>query len=266
VTGAMAAVDTPVLAFGSGLTALGVLRSLHGSGISVYSVCPPTDLAAKSRWYRRVPGQYGACPEPSQLEQFLKELPIRHAVLVPCSDDWARAISNLPEELRKSFPASVAESKVIETMTDKWRFANFIECLDISRPRTVQVESMNHLESLPEEIFEGTFIKPIDSQEFARYHHVKAYRIRDKQHSLEIMRKVLNEGGSGFPIMLQEFIPGDASSYYLVDGFVDRRGETQALIARRRLSQYPPHFGNSARSQTIPLQAVASAVESLQKM
>jgi predicted ATP-grasp superfamily ATP-dependent carboligase len=125
---------------------------------------------------------------------------------------------------------------------------------------------MCELEALPEDVFESTFIKPIDSQEFARYHHVKAYRIRDKKHALEIMRKVLDEGGSGFPILLQEFIPGDASHYYLVDGFVDRQGETQALIARRRLSQYPPHFGNSARSQTIPLQAVAGAVESLQKM
>ena len=60
--------------------------------------------------------------------------------------------------------------------------------------------------------------------------------------------------------------PGRCDHYYLVDGFVDRNGQTQALIARRRFSQYPPHFGNSARSQTIPLQAVAGAVESLQKM
>ncbi len=264
--GAIAIDDTPVLAFGSGLTALGVLRSLHGSGITVYSVCPPADLVARSRWYRPVPGYNGSCPDPSQLEEFLSKLPIRHAVLIPCSDDWARAIASRPEEMKASYPASVADRKVIETMTDKWRFANFVECANIPRPRTAQVESMNQLESLPESLFQGAFLKPVDSQEFARYHHVKAYRIQNKNHALEIMRKVLDEGGCGFPILLQEFIPGDASHYYLVDGFVDRHGETQALIARRRLSQYPPHFGNSARSQTIPLESVAGAVESLQKM
>jgi predicted ATP-grasp superfamily ATP-dependent carboligase len=80
------------------------------------------------------------------------------------------------------------------------------------------------------------------------------------------MEKLRSEGGSGFPILLQEFIPGPPSSYYLVDGFVDRRGDLQALIARQRNAQYPPLFGNSARSTTIPMDKVSGAVESLQKM
>ena len=70
-------------------------------------------------------------------------------MLIPCSDDWARAIASRPEDLKAAFPASVADPKVIETMTDKWRFANFVECANIPRPRTTQVESMAQLESLP---------------------------------------------------------------------------------------------------------------------
>ena len=57
--GTVALDNTPVLAFGSGLTALGVLRSLQRTGVTVYSVCPPTDLVAKSRYYQPVPGYRG---------------------------------------------------------------------------------------------------------------------------------------------------------------------------------------------------------------
>ena len=260
------AVDTPALAFGTGLTALGVLRSLHGSGITVYSVCPPDGLPSQSRWYRRAPLLSGAVPEPGQLGEYLAGLPLSRAVLFPCSDDWVQAIANLPAHLKDRFPASVADPRVVETMTDKWLFSNFVDCLDIPRPKTLRVNTIEELQSLDEACFENMFLKPIDSQEFSRRTRVKAFRLEGRQHALRIMAQLGRDGINGFPILLQEFIPGPASSYYLVDGFVDRNRQIRALIARRRLSQYPPMFGNSSRSRTIRLEEVKGAVESLERM
>jgi predicted ATP-grasp superfamily ATP-dependent carboligase len=256
----------PALAFGTGLTALGVLRSLHDSGITVYSVSPLDGLPTRSRWYRRAPLLSGGVPEPEQLCEYLTGLPFSRAVLFPCSDDWARAIANLPTFLKERFPASVPDSRVVETMTDKWLFSSFVECLDIPRPKTIRVSAIEELESLNEASFENMFLKPIDSQEFSRRNRVKAFQLEGKRHALQIMEQIQRDGGCGFPILLQEFIPGPPSHYYLVDGFVDRNRRILALIARRRLSQYPPLFGNSSRSETIPLREVQGAVESLTRM
>jgi D-aspartate ligase len=260
-----AVIDVPVLAFGSGLTALGVLRSLHEAGVAVYSVCPRGDLVSKSRWYRPPPSPE-LPPEPGQLTGFLHGLPLDRAVLFPCSDDWTRAISELPGSLKQRFPASVSDVGVIQTMTDKWRFSELVDCLDIPRPRTLRANSMAELSSLDEADFRDMFLKPIDSQEFSRRNNVKAFRLEGKQHALEIMEQVTQAGGSGFPILLQEYIPGPPTKYFLVDGFVDRNRQIRAFIARRRLTQYPPYFGNSSRSETIPLDEVRSAVESVKKL
>jgi predicted ATP-grasp superfamily ATP-dependent carboligase len=200
--------DIPALAFGSGLTALGVLRSLHASGITVFSSCPPGDLPSKSRWYRPAPTFGRAAPQPEQLPEYLDSLPIRHAVLFPCADDWARAIADLPTYLRRRFPASISSPSVIETMTDKWRFFTFAECIGIPRPETLRVDSMEELEAVEEAACRNRFLKPVDSQEFSRKNRVKAFQIDGKEHALEIMEKVRRTTGGGFPILLQEYIPG----------------------------------------------------------
>jgi len=188
------------------------------------------------------------------------------AVLVPCSDDWTRAIAELPEHLKDRFPASVACPRIVQTMTDKWLFASALEVLDIPRPRTWLLHSMDEMAALDDASYRDMFLKPLDSQEFARRYRAKAFRLNGRSHALEIMASLERNGKNGFPILLQEYIPGTTVRYYLVDGFVDRKGCIRALIARRRLSQYPPHFGNSSRSQTISLDQVGGAVESLQKL
>src|SRR4051812_13316119 len=59
--------EVPVLAFGSGLTALGVIRSFHEARIPLYSVCPPNELPAKSRYYRPAPGLESKTLAPHEL-------------------------------------------------------------------------------------------------------------------------------------------------------------------------------------------------------
>lgn len=258
--------DTPVLVFGTGLTALGVLRSFQKIGVVAYSVCAPNELPAKSRWYRPAPLSSDSIPSPEQLCEYLTASSLDRAVLVPCSDDWVRAIAELPESLKTRFPASISGSLVVRTMTDKGLFAATLQCLEIPRPKTLLLHSFEEMSELGDECYRNMFLKPLDSQEFARRHRAKAFRLKDRAHALEIMQNLRGEGSDGFPILLQEYIPGATHQYYLVDGFVDARGRISALIARRRLSQYPPLFGNSARSETIPLDQVGGAIETLERM
>ena len=258
--------NTPALIFGSGLTALGVLRSLGRLGVPTYSVCESRDLATKSRWYRPAPEFQNRMPAPSELAPYLETLPFEKIVLIPCSDHWTRAIAELPPNLRHRHPASVASASTIEIMTDKWRFAEMLEREDLPRPKTIALYSYEELSALPESSFENMFLKPIDSQKFSNLTGAKAFQLESRHHALAIMGQMERNGKHAFPILLQEYIPGSAASYFLVDGFVDRHGQTLGLIARRRHRMYPAPFGNSTFSETIALDQVKGAIDTLERI
>jgi D-aspartate ligase len=257
----------PALVLGSGITAVGVVRSLGVCGIPVHCVCGPGELPAKSRWYRPAPLLSSHVPLPGELQAYLASLPMEAAVLIPCSDDWGMAVAAMPEDLKRRFPASVPSPRVMETMTDKWLFAQMVERAGVPRPRTLLVHSVEEMEALPESCYEEMFLKPVNSLEFAVRTRVKAFRFENKPQALAIMRTLTAQHGPvAFPILLQQYIPGPATQHYLVDGFVDRQGRTRGWFARRRLRMYPPDFGNSSYSETIPLSEVADAVESMERI
>jgi len=120
----MSTAPLPVLVLGSGLTGIGVIRSLGRAGHEIYSIFAPHESATRSRWCRPIPRSWNADTSPAELAVFLAQLPLPRAVLIPCSDDWTKAVADLPESLRERFPASISTAPVIHTMTDKWRFGN----------------------------------------------------------------------------------------------------------------------------------------------
>lgn len=255
--------DVPVLVLGSSLTAVGVVRSLGRTGLLVYSLSDPNVLVTKSRWYRPAPQTARHVP-PEGLAVYLESLSIPRAVLIPSSDDWAKATCELPAALRNRFPASVPSPQVMQTLTDKWCFAEMLQGLGVARPKTILLRSLDEMSALSDSQYDGMFLKPLSSQEFALRHSVKAFRLEGKKHALGIMAG--EEKSGGFPILLQEYIPGLADKYFLVDGFSDRHHRIRALIARRRLRMYPPAFGNSTFSETIPLGQVQEAVDTVGRL
>ena len=258
--------NPPVLILGSGLTALGVLRSLGPLGLPTYSVCESGDLVTKSRWYRPAPKFQNRIPGPSELTVYLETLPFQKIVLIPCSDHWTRAIAKLPSSLRDRYAASVASATTVDIMTDKWQFAEMLERENLPRPKTIAVHSYQELSALPASSFENMFLKPLDSQKFSNLMGTKAFQLQGRHHALTIMADLDRNGKDGFPILLQEYIPGPADRYFLVDGFVDRHGQTLGLIARRRHRMYPAPFGNSTFSETIALNEVQGAVDPLERI
>jgi D-aspartate ligase len=248
---------TPVIAMGGGVTLATVLRHLHRAGIPTYSICTPEDFVRHSRWHRPVPGAWPA-PTPRSLQKFLECLSLERAVLLPCSDDWLSATAALPPELARRFPSSVAPSGVVETMVDKWRFAQLLQRHGIPRPRTSLLTSRDFMDSLSAEDFEGAILKPLSSVTFATAYGVKGFLVGNRAEARRAM------AGVEFPILLQEFIPGPPAAGHFVEGFIDRNGRVCAMFARRRLRMYPPRLGNSTFMVSVPLEEVSGAVAPLQ--
>ena len=124
------------------------------------------------------------------------------------------------------------------------------------RPHLVRSD----LETVPDEVFESAILKPRDSQPFFRRFGVKACHVRSRDHAAT---KVETLFADGFPVILQEYIPGPATNHYFIDGFIDRSGTLRAIFVRRRLRMYPLDFGNSTAMVSVPVAEAAPAVASI---
>lgn len=250
----------PALVLGARTTALGVIRTLSRAHIPNYLVSRAPGFLVWSRWYRTFPAGGQNAPEPGGLENWLRALPLKSAVLLPCADDWVWHVAALSPVLRERFPSSVSEPAAIASLVDKGRFANLVRELQIPHPRTILIDSSEQVESLPDGDLGDFFLKPRNSQEFSARYGFKAFRPRDRG---SLRRFVRDASEHGIPLMLQEYIPGPPTAHWFVDGFIDRSGAVLAMFARHRLRMYPSDFGNSSLHVSVPISEVRPAADAL---
>ncbi len=116
---------------------------------------------------------------------------------------------------------------------------------------------------MPDEAIATSFLKPANSGRFSAIYHVKAVR---PQNRAQAQALVAEASGRGLELMLQEFLPGPPTLHYFLDGFMDRHGRVCGMLARRRLRMFPPDFGNSTFTESIPLEEIRAAEESLRRL
>jgi len=152
---------------------------------------------------------------------------------------------------------------VVERLVDKRAFAQTLDDLDIDRPRTFEVRSVDDLAQIDDDELPSFFLKPHDSQRFGKEFHMKAFPLTTREEAMRLLERSLR---GGHEVLAQERISGPPQNHVFLDGFVDRRGRVAALLARRRIRMFPAGFGNSTDTVTIPLPEVTDAVESLHRL
>jgi predicted ATP-grasp superfamily ATP-dependent carboligase len=261
----------PVVVLAGGVTALGVLRAYGRAGIPVF-VHPDTDDAIRySRWYRPLPngagGVAGAAPSESPslapLVAALARSGLQHGFLCACTDDWNRAVAQYAESAAPRFLSVVPTPAVLDRLQDKSQLATVLQELDVPMPATRLIRDSSDLADLPQSSETFYFLKPTDSQRFLAHFGTKGIRVPTAEKARGWLEQIV---GAGMSVVLQEYIPGSFTEHYFVDGYMDRRGRTKGLFARRRLRIYPPDFGNSTAMVSVPLEDVRQAVDSVQRV
>jgi D-aspartate ligase len=253
----------PALILGSGLTGLGVLRLLASHAVPTYRVGVGRDMVARSRWYQPAPRLLDETPDGDRLADYLDSLALDRAVLIPCSDAWTRAVSGLPDDIRERYRASVSTRSSVEELVDKDRFRVLLARLDLPRPRGFLLSDEADLAAASDSEISSGFLKPTDSQLFSSRFGCKGFWARNRREASQRIREARD---AGVVLMLQEWIPGDASHIVQIDGFVDRHGELLGLLARRRIRMEPPRLGNTSSAVTIPATEVAQPIAVTRKI
>jgi predicted ATP-grasp superfamily ATP-dependent carboligase len=246
----LAAPRDPVLIFGAHIAALGVLRVLARRGIPASVVDDTTNVIVRSRWYRPAERTLAETSDPTVLAEYLESLSLERAVLIACSDQWALAVAGLPAGLRQRFPASIAPHAAIEQFVDKDRFRALVDRLDIPRPGTIPIHEPADLALATDDDLANGFLKPTESHRHNRRFKTKGFFVETRDEAVLLVERARD---SGITFMLQEWIPGDMSKTFLIDGFVDRHGQIRAMVARRRVRMDPPKLANTCSDVTIPL-------------
>ena len=250
-----------VLALGSGITLLGVLRTLSEIDADVMAL-PDADRAARrSRWYRSAPRPFIGV-NADTIAQRLESLP-SPTVLMPCSDFWARTVAALPAEVRARYPSSSAPLSALDLLVDKGRFGAALDRLGLPHPRTRKLTSIRDLDAFSETVLGTSFLKPVQSQQFFARFGVKAFMISGRTDAYARLEQC---DAAGLEMVLQEYIPGPPTNHYFIDGFIDRDGIVKALFARQRLRMSPPDFGNSTMMASVPLSDTSAAIETLKTL
>jgi predicted ATP-grasp superfamily ATP-dependent carboligase len=261
VTGFINGSDRPALLFGGGLSLLGAARSLGAAGIRSLFVSNRGDFATWSRFGRRV-----AVPPidgTADLGRLLEAIPIKQAVLIPCTDEWLAVAAALPDSFQEQFPASLPPAGAVRAYTDKAVFAEALRTHEVPHPRTIRASDREAIERLSESEMTGFFLKPRNSQEFSLQYRIKALSVSGKS---DAIAKIERFAQDGFAVELQEMIPGPVTRQYHIDGFVDRFGRVVAAMARQRLRMYPTDFGNTTLQVSIPMETLEAAIEPLHRL
>lgn len=254
--------NIPVLIFGSGLTVLGTLRALARHGITVYCADRQPDFVRRSRWYRTVnlPVQAG---DPESITAFADSIGHQKLVLIPASDNSCLDLSAETYRNSDRLLTFLPDRDKLDILIRKDLFALKLAELSVDSPRTAILNTAEELADIDDSVIDSAFLKPVDSQKFGADFSVKAWQLSGRKEAVELMQKAEK---SNHRMLLQEYVPGDQSEHYFIDGFLDVRGEFKGLLARKRLRMYPPLFGNSSYFRSVESNLVSSAIEDLSRL
>ncbi|MGD2123935.1 MAG: hypothetical protein PVJ76_19445, partial [Gemmatimonadota bacterium] len=208
----------PALILGTGVTALGVLRTLSRAGIPTFTRSTPPGIERRSRWYRAGPEPLGGSrPEPQSssragtsgvatpLAEYLEAIPLERAVLMPCSDELVLAAASLSSELTSRFVSCIPPRSALEVLVDKGRFRDLLVANEVAHPATHLGNDTSQLETLLETAGEPLFIKPRFSHELQAELGVKGLRpenVKDFRAAMEALESRHIE------FLIQEYVPG----------------------------------------------------------
>lgn len=251
---------------GTGLTALGVTRSLAREGIPVRHLPPgPSGPLGASRWYRPLVDTPwpGVEDDPGQLEDAIEGSGLSRVVLFPCSDASVMTVASAGPSFTKSYAPYLADSDVLARLIDKRELAELAERLGVPIPETVPVRSQDDLEDLDAAWFRDALLKPVDSLRFFRRFGVKSLPVSSREQARHAYRQF---DRAGLESVLQRYVPGPPSAHLFMDGYRSGDGELVGRLMRRRERMYPPKTGNSSSMVTVPPGDSNEAEDSLRRI
>lgn len=160
-------------------------------------------------------------------------------------DSYLRIVSRFREELSRVFRFVIPERKLVEDMTDKYRFQLLAQRAALPVPRSRIVTTEADAAECTDDLRFPVIVKPLthDPDKWTHsYGLAKAVHIETPE-GLRSFRR--NEVPAGSPFLAQEFIPGPESSIESYHAYIDGSGEVAGEFTGKKIRTYPAELGHS---------------------
>ena len=241
-----------ILVLGTGTNALGQIRCAHQAGYQCYNFVGSSiqRFSAKSKYCKKVDA-----PDPFKdpdvckafTIDFIKNLPSK-PYLYFADDEWMMLVGENEKEFLEV--AHIVQSPWAELVQlyDKKLLYRLAEKYDIPHPKTIEVESLRGLEHEIDNFQMPCIVKPqqtvkqneITEAQIQSFHRTQTFNSKDDALN---WANTLLWAGVDMPVVLQEFIPGDAGCLYTLTSYSDKDGNLVAGSIGHKLRQFPPTAG-----------------------
>ncbi|MGH7855993.1 MAG: hypothetical protein ACREQY_01595, partial [Candidatus Binatia bacterium] len=161
------------------------------------------------------------------------------AVLLPCNDEAVELIAKNRAALGDHFVLPDAD-EVALAMLDKARLYDVASRIGIPTPRTWIVNGRRDLVAALPELSYPCILKPRVSHAFRKRFGAKVFVAGDERQLLE---RFDDSDAAGLQMILCEIVPGNDDQYCSYWTYVDGAGKPRFHMTKRKLRQYPVHFG-----------------------
>lgn len=241
-----------VIVLGGGTNALGQIRAANEAGYECINLVEKSihRYSAKSNKCKGYIAPHPFKERESCLSftfDIIKKLSSK-PYLFCASDEWMDMVG----ENEKVFSeiAHIVQSPWEETLRlyNKKYLYRLAEEYGIPYPKTLELDSLKQLEMELDKITLPCVVKPqltvaqneVKDSKIKVYHRTQTFET--KASAVEWTKAMLG-AGLDFPILLQEFIPGDATNLYTLTSYSDKEGKLVAGSIGYKLRQFPPEAG-----------------------
>jgi predicted ATP-grasp superfamily ATP-dependent carboligase len=228
---------------------VGVVRSLGRLGVPVY--CVHGDSAAPSLRSRYSRGAFKwdvGCESPDASVDYLIDLARNiggQPILIPTEDISCLFVDEQADALGEAYRFPRRPPGLAQTLSNKEGMYHLCRKLAIPTPATWFPKGREDAENIASTATFPVMMKGVDNRAFAETPGAGKTIATSRAHLLSTYED-MTHGLERRAVILQEYIPGDAPSVWMFNGYFDESSDCVLGITGQKLRQYPPYIGQTS--------------------
>jgi predicted ATP-grasp superfamily ATP-dependent carboligase len=241
----------PAVLLGGENIAVSAARSLSGLGARVHALGDASDPVRASRHCHEFVDVGARKGVADRYLTWLSEDGPRAGAVLPCDDDGLEMIArNRALLVDWGYSPIEADDDVLLAMLDKDRTYELSRKADVPTPRTATIRTHEEALLAADQFSYPCALKPLSSHEFAQHFGIlkKVLLVDDREGLLREFERTL---AVGVEMLVTEIVPGGDDQYFSYYSYLDDGGEPLYHFCKRKLRQWPVHFGLTTYHLTI---------------
>lgn len=243
---------------------LGIARSLGRLGVPVYVVDSDRWPPAASSRYQRARFQWDLKTAPAARSvDFLLSLPRKlrsKPVLIATTDETATFIADHSDALRDCFLFHVQPEGLVRALSSKKQMYFLAKKHGVPTAETTFPDCPEDVEEFSRTAQFPVMLKGIDGRRLEERAGSRMFIVHDKEKLAAMYRRF--EDPAEPNLMLQEYIPGGASSVWMFNGYFNARSQCLLGITGKKIHQFPAYTGLTSLGVVLQNDVVDSATRS----